>query len=38
LEYKYPELNTEIIKLEKKLREYYQEEIIKDLFKYELIK
>jgi hypothetical protein len=38
LKYKYTELNTEIIKLEKKLREYYQKEIINDLFKYELIK
>jgi hypothetical protein len=38
LKYKYTELNTEIIKLITKLKEYYEKEIIKDLFKYELIK
>jgi hypothetical protein len=38
LKYKYPELNTEIVKLNNKLKEYYNKEILSDLFKYELIK
>lgn len=36
--YKYPTLNTEIKKLDNALKEYYANEIIPSLFKYELIK
>ncbi len=35
---KYPSLNTEIEKLKLELQKYYNEQIIPDLFKYELIK
>lgn len=36
--YKYSTLNTEIKKLDNKLKKYYEDEIIPSLFKYELIK
>lgn len=38
LTYKYPVLNTMILELKRLLRAYYNKHLIKDLFKYELVK
>ncbi len=38
LTYKYPILNTMILELKRLLREYYAKHLVKDLFKYELVK
>lgn len=38
LTYKYPILNTMILELKRLLKEYYAKHLVKDLFKYELVK
>jgi len=38
LDLKYPILNSEIIKLENELKKYYKNELVKQLFQYELLK